>query len=90
MASYLRGRVTDCRDSAPLDGADVQLTAKAAGAAWSAQQTASDGAYAFKMDDKSVVPVTLVVAKDGYRSTEKTYGSIPSGAQEVCLRPTKR
>jgi hypothetical protein len=90
MASYLRGRVTDCRDSAALDGADVQLTAKAAGAAWTAQETGNDGAYAFKVEDKSFVPVTLVVAKAGYRSAEKAYDSIPSGTQEVCLRPTKR
>ena len=90
VASQLRGRVTDCRDSTPLEGADVQLTARAAGAAWTAQQTGSDGAYTFKVDDKSVMPVTLVAVKAGYRSAEKTYDSIPNESQEVCLRPTKR
>lgn len=90
MASSLRGRVTDCRDSTPLDGADVQLTAQAGGTVWPAQHTGGDGAYAFQVDDKGGVPVTLIAVKPGYQSAEKTYSSIPSAAQDVCLRPTKR
>jgi hypothetical protein len=90
VSSTLRGRVTDCRDSSPLEGADVQLTTQAQGVEWIAQQTGSDGAYAFKVDDKSVMPITLTAVKGGYQSVQKTYDSMPNAGQDVCLRPTKR
>jgi hypothetical protein len=87
----VRGRVTDCRDSAPLDGADVQLSSGTPGAEWNAEQTAQDGAYAFDVGRvKDTLPVTLTVGKKGYRSTEKILSSVPSGGLEVCLQPTVR
>lgn len=91
-ASTLRGRVTDCRDSSPLEGADVQLTTEAPGMAWPAQQTGSDGAYAFQVESKGVgvTPMTLIAVKSGYQSAEKPFATIPGAALDVCLRPTKR
>src|SRR5579862_1807750 len=90
-SSMVRGRVTDCRDSAPLDGADVQLSSGTPGAEWNAEQTAQDGAYAFDVGRaKDTLPVTLTVGKKGYRSTEKVLSSVPSGGLEVCLQPTVR
>ena len=89
-ASYLRGRVTDCRDSSALEGADVQLTTQAPGVTWPAQQTGSDGVYAFQVGNKDVAPVSLVAVKAGYQSTEKTFASVTGGTQDVCLRPTRR
>jgi len=91
-ASYLRGRVTDCRDSSPLEGADVQLVSSGApGTQWSPEETGSDGAYAFQVAGaKSVVPVTLTAVKKGYRSVQKTYDVVPAGAGDVCLQPTMR
>jgi hypothetical protein len=90
VPSYIRGRVTDCRDSSPLEGADVQLTAQAAGAQWPAQRTEGDGAYSFKVDDKGLMPVTLTAVKSGYQTAQKNYDSFSSSPQEVCMRPTKR
>lgn len=87
----VRGRVTDCRDSAPLDGADVQLSSSTPGAEWNAEQTGQDGAYAFDVGHgKDTLPVTLTAGKKGYRSTQKVLSSVPSGALEVCLQPTLR
>lgn len=90
VSSYVGGRVTDCRDSSALEGADVQLTTQAADVAWTAQQTGSDGVYAFKVDSKQVLPVTLTAAKKGYRTTQKTYSSVPDGPQDLCMQPTMR
>ena len=90
VPSYIRGRVTDCRDSSPLEGADVQLTAQAAGAQWPAQRTEADGAYSFKVGDRGLMPVTLTAVKSGYQSVQKTYDSVASSPQGVCMRPTKR
>jgi hypothetical protein len=90
-ASYVRGRVTDCRDSSPLEGADVQLASGASGAQWSPEETGSDGAYAFQVAGaRSVVPVTLTAVKKGYQSVQKTYDAVPAGAEDVCLQPTIR
>ena len=90
VSSSLRGRVTDCRDSAPLEGADVQLTTQAPGVAWNAQQTGSDGAYTFNVEDRGALPVTLTAVKRGYQTVQKTYSATPSNMQDVCMRPTKR
>lgn len=90
-SSMVRGRVTDCRDSSPLDGADVQLSSSTPGAEWSAEQTGQDGAYAFDVGhSKDTLPVTLTVGKRGYRSSQKVLPSVPSGVLEVCLQPTVR
>jgi hypothetical protein len=90
-ATQVRGRVTDCRDSTPLDGADVQLTTHASGSAWEPEQTGSDGAYAFEVGhNQDVLPVTLTAAKHGFRTTQKVFPSMPSGASDVCLQPTMR
>jgi hypothetical protein len=90
-ASYVRGRVTDCRDSSPLEGVEVQLTSHAPGVAWGAEETSNDGAYTFQVERaRDVVPVTLTVAKHGYQSTQKVYGSLPSGVDDVCMQPTMR
>jgi hypothetical protein len=90
-ASYVRGRVTDCRDSSPLEGVEVQLTSRTSGVSWTALQTGGDGAYTFQVDKAhDVLPVTLTVAKQGYRATQKVYTSVPPGAEDVCMQPTMR
>jgi hypothetical protein len=69
----------------------VQLTSHAPGVAWGAEETSNDGAYAFQVDHAhDVVPVTLTAAKQGYRSTQKVYESLPSSSEDVCMQPTMR
>jgi hypothetical protein len=90
-STQIRGRVTDCRGTTPLEGADVQLTTHVPGAEWQPEQTGSDGSYAFEVGhDQGVLPVTLTAGKKGYRSTEKVFSSVPAGASDVCLQPTAR
>jgi hypothetical protein len=90
-ASYVRGRVTDCRDSSPLAGVEVQLTSRTSGVAWTAEETGGDGAYTFQIEKAhDVLPVTLTVAKQGYQSTQKVFTSVPSGGEDVCMQPTIR
>jgi hypothetical protein len=84
------GRITDCRLSSPVEGADVQLTSKAAGVAWESIQTGSDGAYSFQVDDaRAAFPVTLTAAKHGYQTTQKSYSALP-GPEDVCMQPILR
>lgn len=88
VGTYVRGRVTDCRDATPIDGADVQLTTKAPGAGWESEQTGGDGAFVFKVEDRSAMPVILTAAKRGYQTAQKMYST---GSEEgVCMRPTSR
>jgi hypothetical protein len=90
-ASYVRGRVTDCRDSSPLEGVEVQLTSRSSGVSWSAEETAKDGAYEFQIEHAhDVLPVTLTTARRGYQSTQKVYASVPSSGEDVCMQPTTR
>jgi hypothetical protein len=84
------GRITDCRGSSPLEGADVQLTSHAPDVAWEATQTGSDGTYSFQVDDPvKALPVTLTAAKRGFQTVQKTYSDIP-GPQDLCMQPTIR
>jgi hypothetical protein len=86
----IRGRITDCRVSSPVEGADVQLTSKAPDVAWEAVQTGGDGAYSFPVDDpRLALPVTLTAAKHGYQTTQKSYSAMP-GPQDVCMQPILR
>jgi|SRR5580658_872413 hypothetical protein len=88
--SFVRGRITDCRDSTPLQGADVQLVSQSPNAAWNATQTGSDGEYGFRIDAATkVTPVTLTAAKHGYGTVQRTYATVPV-AEDVCLQPTIR
>jgi len=88
--SFVRGRITDCRDSAPLAGADVQLTSRSPDAAWSAAQTGSDGAYGFQIEEATrVMPVTLTATKHGYGTVQRKYSAVPV-SEDVCLQPTIR
>lgn len=90
-SSYVRGHVSSCRGASPLEGAEVQLTSDAPGVEWGAEETGSDGAYAFDVGHaKDILPVKLTVAKKGYQTTQKTYSSVPGGAEDVCLQPTIR
>jgi hypothetical protein len=90
VKQQVRGRITDCRLSSPVEGADVQLTSKAPDIAWEAFQTGSDGAYSFPVDDpKLALPVTLTAAKHGYQTTQKSYSSMP-GPEDVCMQPILR
>ena len=86
----IRGRITDCRSSSPVEGADVQLTSKAPDFAWEAVQTGGDGAYSFEVGDpQRALPVTLTAAKHGYQSTQKSYSAMP-GPEDVCMQPFLR
>jgi hypothetical protein len=90
VKAQVRGRITDCRGSSPVEGADVQLTSKAPDIAWEAVQTGSDGAYSFPVDDpRRALPVTLTAAKHGYQTTQKSYSAMP-GPEDVCMQPTVR
>jgi hypothetical protein len=90
-ASQVRGRVTDCRDSTPLEGVEVQMTSHTPGVSWSAEETAKDGAYAFEVQRAhDVLPVTLTMARHGYQNTQKVYESVPSSGEDVCMQPTMR
>jgi hypothetical protein len=89
--AQLHGRVVDCATSSPVDGADVQLTSKATGASWEAIQTTGDGQFAFDVQDpRGVGPLTLTAVKSGYRNGQKTFPTMPSGTEEVCIAPTLR
>jgi hypothetical protein len=86
----VRGRITDCRLSSPVEGADVQLTSKAPDIAWEAEKTGSDGAYSFEVTDpKLALPVTLTAVKHGYQSAQKSYSAMP-GPEDVCMQPMLR
>ena len=89
--NQLRGRVVDCATSSPVDGADVQLMSKATGTSWDAIQTAGGGEFAFDLQaPASQVPLTLTAVKKGYQSAQKTFTSVPSGTEIVCIAPTLR
>jgi hypothetical protein len=84
------GRLTDCRGSSPVEGADVQLTSRAPDVAWDALQTGADGAYSFQVDDPAkALPVTLTAAKRGFQTVQKTYSEVP-GPQDICMQSTIR
>jgi hypothetical protein len=90
-ASYVRGRVTDCRDSSPLEGVEVQLMSRGSIVSWGAEQTAKDGAYEFQVEHaRDVLPVTLTMTRPGYQATQKIYASVPSSGEDVCMQPTVR
>jgi Carboxypeptidase regulatory-like domain len=90
VKQQIRGRITDCRLSSPVEGADVQLTSRAPDIAWEAVQTGSDGAYSFQVDDpQRALPVTLTAARHGYQSTQKSYSAMP-GSADVCMQPFLR
>jgi hypothetical protein len=91
MKQQIGGRITDCRLSSPVEGADVQLTSKGTpGVAWDAVQTGSDGAYSFPVEDpKQAFPVTLTAAKHGYQTTQKSYSAMPA-PEDVCMQPILR
>jgi hypothetical protein len=89
-SSYVRGRITDCRGSAPVEDADVQLASPVPDVAWDALKTGPDGAFAFKVPDPAkAMPVTLTAAKRGYQSVQKRYSAIPD-VEDVCMQPTIR
>src|SRR5262249_33309465 len=89
-SAYVRGRITDCRGSAPVEDADVQLASPVPDVGWDALKTGPDGAFAFKVPDPSkTLPVTLTAAKHGYQSVQKRYSAIPD-AEDVCMQPTIR
>ena len=89
-SAYVRGRITDCRGSAPLEDADVQLASQAPDIGWDALKTGADGAFAFKVDSATkAMPVTLTAAKHGYQTVQKKYSAIPE-ANDVCMQPTLR
>jgi hypothetical protein len=88
--AYVRGRITDCRGSAPLEGADVQLTSQIPDVAWDALKTGPDGAYAFQVRHAPTsMPLTLTAAKHGYQTVQKRYSAVPD-AEDVCMQPTIR
>jgi len=90
VKQQVRGRITDCRLSSPVEGADVQLTSKAPDIVWESVQTGSDGAYSFQVDDpRQALPVTLTAEKHGYQTTQKSYSAMP-GPQDVCMQPILR
>jgi hypothetical protein len=90
VKQQVRGRITDCRVSSPVDGADVQLTSKAPDISWEAVHTGGDGAYSFQVDDPPrALPVTLTAAKHGYQTTQKSYSAMP-GPEDVCMQPILR
>jgi hypothetical protein len=89
--SRLRGRVIDCQTQSPVEGADVQLKSPSTGTTWGAVETASDGSFAFDVQQPSTAgALNLTAIKSGYRSAEKTYPALPGGVQDVCLAPTLR
>ncbi len=89
-SAYVRGRITDCRGSAPVEDADVQLASPAPDLGWDALKTGPDGAFAFKVPDPTkAMPLTLTAAKHGYQSVQKKYSAMPD-AEDVCMQPTIR
>jgi hypothetical protein len=87
----VHGRITDCRGTSPIEGVDVQLTSQTPDVAWDAVQTGSDGAYAFAVGDAArAMPVTLTAAKRGFQTVQRTYSSMPSGDDAICMQPTTR
>jgi hypothetical protein len=86
----IRGRLTDCRDSTPLAGADVQLATDAPNMGWDAIKTAADGSYEFKFGDATqLMPVTLTASKNGFGTIQKRYSAVPP-AGDICMQPTQR
>jgi hypothetical protein len=89
-SSYVRGRITDCRGSAPVEDADVQLASPAPDVGWDAVKTGPDGAFVFKVPEPAkALPITLTAAKHGYQSVQKRYSAIPD-VEDVCMQPTIR
>src|SRR5215471_15314889 len=81
--SRLRGRVVDCHTQTPVEGANVQLTAPETGASWNSVETADDGSFAFDMPlEARGARLTVTAEKSGYQSAQKTYPSVPAGAQD--------
>lgn len=90
-SSRLHGRVVDCQTQSPVESADVQLKSASTGTTWDAVQTASDGSFAFDVPKEAKnAALSLTAVKSGYRSTERTYPSLPGAAQDVCVAPTLR
>jgi len=90
VKQQIRGRITDCHLSSPVEGADVQLTSKAPDIAWESVQTGSDGAYSFQINDpRRALPVTLTAEKHGYQTTQKSYSAMPA-PEDVCMQPILR
>jgi len=87
----LRGRVTSCADDTPLEGAGVGLQTMKPAVDMFNDTSASDGSFGFKVTNvPKESPATLTVQLSGYQTVEKKYEGAPSGAETICLRPTRR
>ena len=88
-ASTWRGTVTDCRTTAPVSGADVQLEMDEPATGSGVTTTDDAGRFAFAIGGATkATPAKLTVAKKGYQTLQKSY-SEPTNEDAICVSPTR-
>lgn len=87
-AQTWRGKIVDCKTTAPIEGVDVEITV-APGDASLSGSTGSDGAFAFASATATKQSTaSLTATKRGYQATQASLGASPGAAQPVCMQPT--
>lgn len=88
-AATWRGTVTDCRTTAPVSDADVQIKMDEPATGSGVTTTDGTGRFAFAIGGATkATPAKLTVAKKGYQTLQKSYDA-PANEDAICLSPTR-
>jgi hypothetical protein len=81
-----RGKIVDCKTSAPIADADVQMSV---GERAMSGKTSGDGTFSFAAPGAAKdATASVTVTKRGYQATQASLGAAPGG-EPVCMSPTR-